>query len=87
MHAEELTFQYWQDGLGAWQWQLIAHERPTARPETQQSPAVLNHRIIASGGPLPNEAALLADIDRVRSSASARTVRQSPSDPTTPGEF
>ena len=76
MKTQELDFQYWQDGAGAWQWMLLVHE--TGAPERP--------RTVAMGVPSATEDDLLHEIALVRAATTARLMKSSPTDIPAPSQ-
>lgn len=70
MNAQELSIQYWKDGAGAWQWQLLIHGK--SAPERP--------RVVAMGQPRVSEDDVLHEIALVRAAATARLSKSFPTD-------
>jgi hypothetical protein len=79
MTTQELIFHYWQDAQDAWHWQLISHEQPAVGVEsTADRPGNACHRIVAAGVPLPTEEQTLAEIELIKGSSGASTLKAPP---------
>jgi len=79
MTTQELTFQYWQDAQGSWQWQLHSHEQlPVHAEDSEAHPDNACHRIVAVGISCPTEEQALAEIELVKGSCGASTIKAPP---------